>query len=59
MGGLGVWAWHLVAKNGEALRIASWAANRRFSGPTLRVTTGEVDGDEVLSLLAHSEALKH
>lgn len=48
MGGLGVCAWHLLAKNGDALRTASCAANRRFSGPTRRVTTGEVEGDGVL-----------
>lgn len=51
IGGLGLCAWHIDAKNGDALRMASCAAKRRFSGPTRRVTIGELDGDGVLSMV--------
>lgn len=43
-GGLGVAVWQREAKKGEALRMDSWAAKRRFSGPTRRVIIGEVGG---------------
>lgn len=45
---LGDWAWQMDAKKGETLRTASWAAKRRFSGPTRRVIIGEVEGAGVL-----------
>lgn len=42
IGGLGDCVWQREAKKGEALRMDSWAAKRRFSGPTRMVTIGEV-----------------
>lgn len=43
-GGEGVCDWQRSAKNGDAERMASCAANRRFSAPTLMRTIGDVDG---------------
>lgn len=42
--GLGVWALQCAAKKGDVRRTASWAAKRRFSGPTRSITTGLVGG---------------
>lgn len=38
------WAAQWAAKNEDVVRMASWAANRRFSGPTRSITIGEVLG---------------
>ena len=48
--GLGVWDAQWEAKKGDVLRVASWAAKRRFSGPTRSITIGELVGE--LELLA-------
>lgn len=42
--GFGVWAVQCAAKKGDARRMASWAAKRRFSGPTRSITIGLVGG---------------
>ena len=42
--GFGVWAVQCAAKKGDVRRMASWAAKRRFSGPTRSITIGLVGG---------------
>lgn len=38
------WAAQWAAKNEDVVMMVSWAANRRFSGPTRSITMGEVLG---------------
>lgn len=49
IGGLGVCVWQREAKNGEALRMDSCAAKRRFSGPTWSVIIVALGGDGLLA----------
>jgi hypothetical protein len=43
------WAWQSEASMGECASTSSWAAKRRWAGPTLMVTIADIVGLGVLN----------